>query len=555
MLWSDALYAMHDVPENFRPSLEATIALIDEDPARAAFRNAVKCGNDFLMKYPIRSRSGKLRWFQSTACVFAESGKASWIFGTLQDVTELQNLQSAGLFPTDHQPASAASDVKTLDRMLERARTIAQSTDCELALVCLRIDEMTRPDQSLRRSQFEEAIEGLMDRFRGKADEFGSVKRLTGDSIAVIFEQVECRELLARQIESLQNEAQAHFSALGSGLPVQVTATVMFERCEQESSRKTFDGADLGPMVDETVNQSENRDKSRIAGDRELRRLNVISAVRDAKATDEFVVAYQPKINLRESCIAGFEALIRWQHPVKGLLGPATFYQALEDRDLEHALSDMILQKVVAQLAVWRDADVDVQSIAVNLAYGQLQDVEFFNRIVNMTQEHSLSPSQLKLEIRESVLLGTPGEALSKTLNCMHDAGFSTAVDDFGSGYARWSDISGFTVDRLKIDQSLITNVFEDQQKKSLVKSIINLAHDLDLEVIAEGVETASVDRILKAWGCDFGQGFAYARPMLADAIPGFIDDWNAHRRCSRNMHLIVDQTPCEGVGLIAANH
>ncbi len=525
MLWSDAVYDLHDVPATFIPTLrrmcDLTIPGLDE--AETAFDLALSDGSGFECEYAVRLQDTSLRWLKTSACVHIDKNGPARLLGTIRDVTPTADVKPAQSGDSHRIADGPAPKFTAVEDIIRRARIVAEGCGQEYGVYCISL-----PGREAGGSPSlpgDVVIDELIDRIRRIMPEQSQVMALDGDRIVALVECLGCDSEITQLADCLRAEIERPIASLDGDIEIRPCLDIVRGSGETARLSSKPDDAVRG---DRNLRQSATQKHSQFARE-----------IRDAQRFDQFVVAYQPKIDFRKNSIAGFEALIRWQHPVKGLLEPAAFHFALADPELESDLSELILQKVMKQLASWSDTGINFRNVAVNLAGGQLLDAGFFNRFVAMTEENAILPSQLKLEIGEDVLLSDCDHTISRTLNCMQQAGFSTALDDFGCGNASWSDISGFSVDRLKIDRSLVTNLLEDTTKKTLVRSIIDLAHDLDLEVIAEGIETASVDRTLKTWGCDVGQGFAYARPMLACAVPGFIERWRKQRGRGSHLHLV----------------
>jgi diguanylate cyclase (GGDEF)-like protein len=250
------------------------------------------------------------------------------------------------------------------------------------------------------------------------------------------------------------------------------------------------------------------------------RRLTVLSDFRRALDGDELVVHYQPIVDIAASRTCGAEGLVRWQHPELGLVSPADLIPMAEQSGLIGLLTRQVLDRSIAQCAEWRAAGEDL-TIAVNLSVRDLLDRELPGQIDCLLTEHGLAPEALELEITESMIVSDPERAL-RTVAGLRELGLRVAIDDFGTGYASLANVKRLPVDELKIDRSFISELSRDESDQIIVRSTINLGHDLGLTVIAEGVEDEPTLKRLQLLGCDLAQGFHLSRPLPADAFA----DW-----------------------------
>jgi EAL domain-containing protein (putative c-di-GMP-specific phosphodiesterase class I) len=240
----------------------------------------------------------------------------------------------------------------------------------------------------------------------------------------------------------------------------------------------------------------------------------------------EFVLHYQPKIDLRSGTTLAAEALVRWQHPTRGLLYPDAFLPIVEQSGLMGALTRLVLDAAVGQLAQWHRAGVPI-SVAVNLSASDLLDAALADKIAALLAEHDLPAFALELEITESVLMTDPQQA-RQVLEELRGLGLQIAIDDYGTGYCALAYLRDLPINELKIDRSFVALVTADPRSAAIVRSTIELAHALDLTVVAEGVEDQQSLDAVKGFGCDFAQGYHYSRPLPADAFTAWMLAWAA---------------------------
>ncbi len=246
-------------------------------------------------------------------------------------------------------------------------------------------------------------------------------------------------------------------------------------------------------------------------------RLSMENRMRQALDKAQFVLHYQPKISLASGRLTGAEALIRWNDPHRGLVPPEEFLPILEETGLIHEVGRWALRTVISDYSGWRDAGLPVVRIAVNISPMQLRDLDFIADVQQSTGFEAAAAG-LELEITESLIMENVAHSL-KALGAVREAGVTIAIDDFGTGFSSLSYLSKLPVDAIKIDRSFVSEMMQGPRELSLVASIINLAHSLKLNVVAEGVETMEQLRILRNRGCDEAQGFLLGRPVAAAAF------------------------------------
>ena len=239
------------------------------------------------------------------------------------------------------------------------------------------------------------------------------------------------------------------------------------------------------------------------------------SDLHQALARDQFVLHYQPKVDAQTGKLRGAEALIRWLHPERGLVPPATFIPLAEDSGLIEGIGNWVIHEACRQARAWQDQGLTPTRVAVNLSAFQFHNGKLLEAIRRSLEEFKLDPAYLEVEITESALMSDPEESVA-ILRRLSEMGVLVSVDDFGTGYSSMSYLQRFPIDKLKIDRTFISDVTSSNDDASIVSAIVSLGHTLNLKVIAEGVETPEQLEFLQMLGCDQYQGYHYSRPMPA---------------------------------------
>ena len=246
-------------------------------------------------------------------------------------------------------------------------------------------------------------------------------------------------------------------------------------------------------------------------------RLRLLSQVRGALSRDELILYYQPQIELHTGKVTGVEALVRWHHPAHGLLTPAKFIPLIEQTALIGPLTLQLIDQALGQLVAWRELGITLQ-MSVNLSARNLLDPALPQQIAKLLHRHEVAPEKLVVEVTESAAMIDPQRSAS-VLAALRATGIGISVDDFGTGNASIEYLAMLPANELKIDRSFITGMLEDARSEAIVRSIIDLARNLGLTVVAEGIETEAVQEALTALGCQTGQGYFISRPQPADAL------------------------------------
>jgi diguanylate cyclase (GGDEF)-like protein len=253
-----------------------------------------------------------------------------------------------------------------------------------------------------------------------------------------------------------------------------------------------------------------------------VERLMLKSKLRRALERDEFVIRYQPKVDLRNGRIIGAEALLRWRLPGHGDIPPGQFIPLAEETSLILEIGEWVLNRVCADYREMQNEVADPGRISLNLSLKQLRQASFILRCRSVFRRHGVSPTSFELEITETTLMADAKRTV-RLLDELYAMGLHLSIDDFGTGYSSLSHLSRLPFDELKIDRSLIAHAHERKDDATIVASTIELAHSMDLRVVAEGVETGETWNLLRKLGCDLAQGYIVSPPIPADHIPGFV--------------------------------
>lgn len=255
----------------------------------------------------------------------------------------------------------------------------------------------------------------------------------------------------------------------------------------------------------------------------QLESLNFVAELQRAIASDQLSLCYQPKIELRTGAPVGAECVVRWHHPSRGVLKAAQIVPVAESTGLIKPLSLWVIQHALRDCRSWYDRDLEIP-VAVNLAAPLLYDPELPTVIHRELEASHVRPGHLEVEITESTLMLEPEQAM-KTINRLRESGIAFALDDFGTGYSSLAYLKNLQVESIKIDQSFVRDMVTDARDASIVKAAIELGHSFGLDIVAEGVETAGARHLLENMGCDYAQGFLFAKPMVSSEFVAWYEE------------------------------
>jgi diguanylate cyclase (GGDEF)-like protein len=415
-----------------------------------------------------------------------------------------------------------------LATFLPQAIEEARAAGAMLGVVFLDLDRFKHINDTRGHETGDKLLQEVARRLRSCVRESDVVIRMGGDEFVVVFRSVKSYEEVtqgaARIIESLNKPI------IIDQHPLQTTGSVgvsLFPR----------DGADMGELLkhsDTAMYQAKDRGRnnvqmfSQIMNRKLKHRVAMEASLRDALRLKQLDVHYQPFVSLVTRKVVGLEALIRWKHPVHGMIPADQFIPVAEETGLIVPMGNFVLHRTLQTLSSWRKAGVTLVPVAVNVAPAQLQRGELHSTIATLLKTHDLKPELLQLELTERAVFDShqskSGESRQDTLAQLRDLGIKVAIDDFGTGYSSLSYLKNWRVDALKIDRSFVRDLVTDSSDLAIVSAIIAIARHLHIQVIAEGIEAYQQAEILLKLGCTIGQGFLFARPMPADQCLALLD-------------------------------
>jgi len=430
---------------------------------------------------------------------------------TLRDVSERKQLERALTRQAFTDQLTGLPNRALLQDRTQQALRMAGRQGLTAALLLLDLDRFKEVNDTLGHHHGDLLLQQVAERVHGSLRSSDTVARLGGDEFAVLLPQVAGVQEATVVADKLSAAIEAPFTVNGLTLDVDASIGVAVYPDHAGDANQLLQRADVAmyaakathagyTVYDPTLDQHNPR------------RLGLLGQLRRALAAGELVVHYQPKADVRSARILGVEALVRWQHPEHGLLGPGEFVPLAETTGLIRPLTSYVLDAALRQCRTWLDAGHEL-SVAVNLSTRCLLDLTLPDQIIGLLEETAMAPERLVLEITESAIMTDPTRAL-EILNRLHTLGVQLAIDDFGTGYSSMAYLKSLPVDELKVDRSFVKHLRDNPSDAVIVRSTVDLGHNLGLRVVAEGVEDEATWQELANLGCDSVQGYFLARPM-----------------------------------------
>jgi diguanylate cyclase (GGDEF)-like protein/PAS domain S-box-containing protein len=472
-------------------------------------------------EYRVWRHDGGLEWVHSRAVVLSrdEQGGPRQVIFTLSLITERKHAEQL----LDYQ---AHFDLVTglpnrfyyFDRLEERIAR-AKAEGGQFAVCVIDLDRFNQINDSLGHDAGDDVLAQVADRLRRVIDGDTLLARMGGDEFTMVLGE-------ARTAEAASRVAQRLLAALEE--PIALDGHELFISASAGIAIYPLDGGDATTLLkhaDSAMYRAKAAGRNGVSwfvpelGRATVARLELGNQLRRAIDQHQFVLHYQPQVDLITGRAVGVEALIRWRHPDRGLIPPGDFIAVAEESHLMARISAWVLQESCRQAAAWIRAGLPDIRMGVNISARHFERDDIVQRAANALQQSGLPPHLLDLEITESVLMRDP-EGSAVRIEQLRAMGVRVSIDDFGTGYSSLAYLQRFPVDTLKIDRSFVWAMGDPANgSTALVQAIIALAHSLGLTVVAEGVETTPQHEILKGLGCDEAQGFLYARPAPPDEV------------------------------------
>ena len=520
-------------PEEWLSELSLRYELLhpdERDRVKEEYERALAAGEPFRAEYRMVARDDRVLWFRDEETTIRdEVGKPKLVQGVMLDITERKRAEEELAFLAYHDKLTGLPNRHMFEELLDLSIARARRHDLAVSVLYMDLDDFKLVNDSLGHAAGDELLGMVADRLREATRETDLVARQGGDEFLLLLADLERRRdsplheatdnalLVAESVASRVFESLREPFVLGE-TEFYVSASIGISMFPDDAD----DAESLLKNADAAMYQSKKAGPGNFMlysreGAGSVSKLSMATRLRKAVERQNWVLHYQPVIDLSTEQMVGVEALLRWQDPRGGLIGPGEFIPLAEEMGLIETIGDWVLGELCRQSGVWRSQGLTPE-ISFNLSPRQLWQSDLVFRVLSRLQSEEVDPTTIVVEITESAAMTDP-DRTQRVLWELHGRGVRLAIDDFGTGYSSLSRLKHLPVDVLKIDRSFIRDTPDDHDAGSMVRAMIQLAQSLGMTPLAEGIETEEQWRFLVEQDCPLGQGFHFAKPMPAEEI------------------------------------
>ena len=435
----------------------------------------------------------------------------------VRDITARKQAQEREAFIALHDSLTQLPNRHFLMEQLSQVLSLARRRHGRVAVLFMNLDHFKTVNDSLGHHAGDQLLRNVAERLRNGVSDADVVARLGGDEFVVVLTDIQTPDDAAMVADKLLDSMHGVFTV--DHLPLTISPSIGISLFPDHGA-----SADVllrcADAAMQHAKESGRGNRQFYAASMDASALNVLHQerlLRDAIAHNGFVLHYQPQICLADGTLQGLEALVRWRHPERGLVGPGEFITFSESRGLITPIGRWVMREACRQLKAWHDEGLPPVPVAVNLSALEFRQRDVAAEIAAVLLETGLAPQYLEIELTESVLMHQTGQVLD-TLNAIKALGVGISIDDFGTGYSSLAYLKRYPIDKLKIDRSFVADTPSNTDDVAIVTAIIQMGRSLQLQTVAEGVETQAQIELLAGLGCDLMQGFVVSAPLDAEA-------------------------------------
>ena len=483
----------------------------------AGWRSKAAGGEPQLIEWHARRLDGSLFWTEVSMRRAVIDGNDRRVLVLIRDITERKAAQERVEYLARHDVLTLLPNRLLLQDRTEQALARAERNGRLVALVACGLDRFKTVNDSLGHAVGDALLRATAGRLKAAVRDTDTVSRSGGDEFILLLSGLPDVDAVVETVASLHERIAAPFQIAGHELTVTLSSGVALAPADGKDFATLLKNADTALHHAKAAGRDTHRFYAEAMNVEAVAHLSTRSGLRRALERGEFLIHYQPQVSLETGAVIGAEALLRWNHPDKGMIPPGAFIPIAEDSGLIVPIGAWVLAEACRQAAEWHARGLSL-SVAVNLSALQLQRSDLVRTVTGALADSGLDPLLLELELTESMLIRNT-DLVMDNLRRIKAMGVQVSIDDFGTGYSNLSYIGRLAVDKLKIDRSFVADLTSNHDSAKITAAVIQMAHGLNLTAVAEGVEDAETLEALRQLNCDVAQGYFLGRPGPADAV------------------------------------
>lgn len=517
LVWSPELYRIHDIAPGAAVNLDTALNGYPAEFRRLLHHSmveAMETGRCFVHELPLITAAGNLKWVRVTGEAELAGDVPIRLVGTVQDISDLRQRERLLERLAKHDDLTGLPNRKLFFDDLELAIRAAAANGTKLALMVINLDNFKAVNDTFGHDCGDRLLVEFVRRLKLCFRAEDTIARLGGDEFAAALPDLPDTKALNSIAQRIRIESSGAFATDGEAVDISASMGSAIYPDHAGDAAALLKQADIALCAAKATGRARHHLYDPTMGEELALTRRTLTALRGAIANREIVPFYQPIVRASDRRPVALEALVRWARGDGQIIPPPLFMAALADPALSSMNGEIMIASVAGQIAAWRDEGLPPVTVSVNVAADQMARVDFAPALLNILSAYGVAPTSLAIEITEGVLLSQNRHHLIATFEALTEAGVLIDFDDFGTGYASLTHLKEFPVHRIKIDRTFIAQLPGDRESLGIVRAVISLAHDLSKQVIAEGVETDDQAELLAELGCDFLQGYLFARPL-----------------------------------------
>ncbi len=488
-----------------------------------SWKIAVVDGRAFKVECRFKRPGGRTSWvFVQGEPIFDAQGTLEGFIGSVTDISRRKRTEEEIRQLAYYDQLTRLPNRSFFMEQLERSLASAQRTGRKVALLFCDLDNFKDVNDTLGHDQGDVLLQSIAGRLSSCTRRGDTLSRFGGDEFVLLLPAVMETSQIVAVARKIQRAMAKPFNLAGHEVFATTSIGIAVNPNDGVDVQSLLKHADMAMYVAKGRGRNRYQFFSEEMNRRTQERLSMESGLRQAIARGELALVWQPQYSMKSDALIGAEALLRWNHPELGQIRPDQFIPLAEETGLIHSIGEWVLRQACQQAHLWREAGAKDLRFAVNLSASQFTEVGLVDMVMEILTEEDLEASWLELEITESILMRDADVAL-KTLCQLREFGVNLAIDDFGTGYSSLLYLKNYPISRIKIAKEFIADISQDKKDAAIAGTVITMANNLGMRVIAEGVETEEQAQILRDLGCHEVQGFLYSRPISAEEFSSFI--------------------------------